>query len=169
MASRTYRNHSTLTVDLIVSFDTGKAKRGLCSSFMAGLEFGDYVYGEHFPQKVFTLPTDDSPLVLIANGSGIAPFRGLWQLMRFRGSNAGTVLFFGCRTQEEVLFRDETEGVLTSYLALSRENGVAKEYVQQRIAREAEVVRDLVNNKNAHVYVCGGVRIPTFSRLRNTF
>lgn len=87
----------------------------------------------------FHLPQDLSvPLILIGPGTGIAPFRGFWhhrrtQLTSRNRSNAGPVwLFFGCRTKNMDLYREEKEqakkeGVLSKvFLALSREKNIPK-------------------------------------------
>lgn len=88
----------------------------------------------------FHLPQDLSvPLILIGPGTGIAPFRGFWHHRRAQLNNsrnrqsAGPVwLFFGCRTNNMDLYREEKqqalkEGVLSKvFLALSREKNIPK-------------------------------------------
>jgi NADPH-ferrihemoprotein reductase len=55
----------------------------------------------------FKLPTDISlPVVMVGPGTGVAPFRGFIKerfLQAKNGNNVGqTVLFFGCRNEENV-------------------------------------------------------------------
>jgi sulfite reductase (NADPH) flavoprotein alpha-component len=75
----------------------------------------------------FNLPeTPDTPVVMFAGGTGIAPFRGFIQ-ERARQEKAGdTWLFMGTRTKEDFFYRDELEkiaaqGRLNVRLAFSRD------------------------------------------------
>jgi cytochrome P450 / NADPH-cytochrome P450 reductase len=120
------------------------------------------------------LPSDgpSTPIIMIAAGSGIAPFRGFIQkraLQAREGQALGpAVLFFGCRkSDEDDLYRGELdafeqENVVQVRRAFSREphssetNGAR--YVQDRLRLEKQLVVDLWT-KGAHVYVCGGVQM----------
>ena len=54
----------------------GRIRRGLCTSYMEGLNRGDMVMCFTRPTPSFRLPFSPSkPLIWIASGSGIAPFR----------------------------------------------------------------------------------------------
>ena len=77
------------------------------------------------------------------------------------------MLFYGCRDDADYIYRSELEGMSSSAttsnttidaleVAFSRKQaqGVAKTYVQQRIAASASQMLALLN-KGAHVYVCG--------------
>jgi ferredoxin-NADP reductase len=77
-------------------------------SFLAPL--GLFVVPEIFP----TLP--NQPLVFIANGSGIAPFRSivLDQLQQKQNQNKIT-LYWGVRHEEELCWLDEFEDLMASY------------------------------------------------------
>jgi cytochrome P450/NADPH-cytochrome P450 reductase len=120
------------------------------------------------------LPSDglSTPIIMIAAGSGIAPFRGFIQkraLQAREGQALGhAVLFFGCRkSDEDDLYRGELdtfeqENIVQVRRAFSREphsseaNGAR--YIQDRLMLEKRLVFDLWT-KGAHVYVCGGVQM----------
>ena len=51
----------------------------------------------------------DAPALLIATGSGLAPFRALLQEELARPEGPPIRLVFGCRTQADILWRDELE------------------------------------------------------------
>ncbi|GME41920.1 hypothetical protein GTA08_BOTSDO08492 [Neofusicoccum parvum] len=110
-----------------------------------------------------------TPVVLLAAGAGLAPFRAFVQdrAERLRGGSAlaPALLLFGCRGPRlDDLYREEldafeAEGVVSVRRAYSREPGHADAagcaYVQERLWREREEVLELWE-KGAVVYVCGG-------------
>lgn len=71
------------------------------------------------------------------------------------------VLFFGCRsTQVDQLYQREIESLLGNgilsevFLALTREEGVKKRYVQDVLFKQRVLVYGMLK-EGAHVYVCG--------------
>ena len=96
--------------------------------------------------STFRLPVlAKTPIVMVAAGTGIAPFRGFIQERARVASTARevgkTLLFFGCRSPEnDYLYQDELEDLATGPLkdilhlhtAFSR-TGSEKKYVQHRI------------------------------------
>lgn len=116
----------------------------------------------------FHLPQDPSstPVICVAAGTGIAPFRGFLQE---RASMAGAgrtlapaLLFFGCREPgRDDLYADELAaweqaGVVTVVRAYSRRpelSGGAR-HVQDAIALHADKFRDLWA-QGAKMYLCG--------------
>lgn len=125
--------------------------------FSASLDF-------HLPLLLNPQPT--TPLILIANGSGIAPMLALIQERHHQKtelhSRVGpTELYFGIRRRDlDFLYRGELlqykqAGSLTSLnLACSREQ-LHKIYVQHLVAKRSEHVWKLLG-RGAHIYVCGG-------------
>ncbi|MCB5167330.1 cytochrome P450 [Streptomyces bambusae] len=117
------------------------------------------------PSEVFRPPADPAvPAVMIASGSGIAPFRGFVRA-RMAAAAEGratgpTVLFFGCRhPQWDDLYAEEfaphvAAGRLEVHKAYSRLPGSGVRYVQDRVWEQRERVRELLG-EGAHVYVCG--------------
>lgn len=127
---------------------------------------GTKVYA-HIRKSKFKLPTLASQaIIMIAAGTGIAPFRGFIQeraRLKQMGKNVGPMLlFFGCRSpDEDYLYSEELaelQKVLSDELriitAFSRV-GDKKVYVQDRVVEEKEAVLKLVSEANANVYLCG--------------
>ena len=89
------------------------ARHGLCSGQLQQAALGSSLPAFFRAAPSFKLPADASrPVIMVAAGSGIAPFRGFWQ-ERERQMRAGvamgpTVLLFGCRTQTMDLLSGET-------------------------------------------------------------
>ncbi|KAJ1640074.1 hypothetical protein T492DRAFT_855812 [Pavlovales sp. CCMP2436] len=126
----------------------------------------------------FKLPDDaGTPLVLVAAGSGLAPFIGFLERRQLAaggggagvraGTRPGTAqlgearLYLGCRTELEVPFRAQLEewvasGVLSScVLALSREPPPRTvQRVQHVLAVDGALLAALLE-RGAVVYVCG--------------
>jgi sulfite reductase (NADPH) flavoprotein alpha-component len=152
----------SLTVDAVRYEVNGRARLGVCSTFLAdrvavGSKLRVYV------QKAahFALPEDPSkPVIMIGPGTGVAPFRAFLQERQVTGAPGKNWLFFGHQRRDfDFFYEDEftamkSAGLLTRLtLAWSRDAG-EKIYVQHRMR---EVGRDLWSwlNDGAHIYVCG--------------
>ncbi len=60
----------------------------------------------------FSLPTDPStPVVMLAGGTGISPFRGFWQARAADPGEAMNLLYFATRGPDEFYLRDEIEAL----------------------------------------------------------
>jgi cytochrome P450/NADPH-cytochrome P450 reductase len=167
----------TLTYSLLDSpalSDTGRRHVGVASSYLSTLEAGDKLHVSVRPSHTaFHLPLDaeKTPIVLIAAGSGLAPFRGFIQ-ERAAQIGAGrtlapALLFFGCRDpKQDDLYREEFDrweklGAVEVRRAYSRSDAPdAKgcKYVQDRLRLDQEEVSDLWK-KQAKVYICGSRRV----------
>lgn len=149
---------------------------GLTSSFLAGPNHADTlehnlssaptIYAQ-IRQTTFKLPVNPAiPIILVAAGSGIAPFRAFIQeraRLKSLGRDVGQmVLFFGCQNQHDFLYQDEfnkfTKGPLAGIFrikpAFSRA-GPTKRYVQELVKICATDVCHLLLEKDAAIYFCG--------------
>lgn len=123
----------------------------------------------HLRRTRFKLPVQSAlPLVLIAAGTGLAPFRAFIaerrQLLALGKPVGEIVLFFGCRSpREDFIYREELEalergldGRLKIITAFSRfeHGGEQRRYVQDRVR---ECGRDIVGllDQGANLYICG--------------
>ncbi|KAF6828803.1 bifunctional P-450/NADPH-P450 reductase [Colletotrichum musicola] len=142
---------------------------GVATSYLSALKKGDKLHVAVRPSPAaFHLPAqpEQTPLILVAAGSGIAPFRGFVQeraAMFAAGRDlAPALLFFGCRTPgAEDLYREEFDrwdemGAVTVRRAYSRQQKESEgcKYVQHRLWRERAEVAALWA-RGARVYVCG--------------
>jgi NADPH-ferrihemoprotein reductase len=118
----------------------------------------------------FRLPAlPKHPLILVASGSGLAPFLGFLterQRLASIGRDVGpSLLFFGCRSPSEYIYASELSaladrgaggaGGIEVVTAFSRETGKAKKYVQDRVEERAEEVVRMLVEENAYFYICG--------------
>ncbi|PKH85865.1 assimilatory sulfite reductase (NADPH) flavoprotein subunit [Colwellia sp. Bg11-28] len=151
-----------LTVGL-VSFDAnGEPRTGGASSFLANrLEEGQKVrvFVEH--NDNFRLPqSDDTPVIMIGPGTGVAPFRAFMQEREARDANGDNWMFFGDQTfTQDFLYQVEWQNYLKSGLltrmdvAFSRDQA-EKVYVQDRLKEQASDVFAWLE-RGAHLYICG--------------
>ncbi|NVJ55750.1 MAG: assimilatory sulfite reductase (NADPH) flavoprotein subunit [Vibrionaceae bacterium] len=151
-----------LTVGL-VEYDKDDEKRfGGASSFLTQrLEEGGEVKVFVENNNNFKLPQDDNtPIIMVGPGTGIAPFRSFIQERDNRDAEGKNWLFFGDRTfTQDFLYQVEWQKYLKSGLlsrldvAFSRDQ-VEKVYVQHRILENAAQVWQWIQ-EGAYIYVCG--------------
>ncbi|KAF9872150.1 NADPH cytochrome p450 [Colletotrichum karsti] len=121
--------------------------------------------------STFKLPVLPSvPLIMVAAGTGIAPFRAfLRERARLAsvGKDVGNMtLFFGCQSEADYLYHDEISemvagplnGKLEVTTAFSRGSGT-KMYVQHRLQARGEDVGRLLLEKDAAFYICGAANM----------
>ncbi|WP_417704534.1 assimilatory sulfite reductase (NADPH) flavoprotein subunit [Rheinheimera aquimaris] len=147
----------------VVRYDAyGQPHLGGASGFLAErLTEGEKVkvFVEH--NNNFRLPqSDDTPVIMIGPGTGIAPFRAFLQERDARGASGKNWLFFGNpHFTQDFLYQLELQsylkrGVLSKLdVAFSRDQA-AKVYVQDKLRKHgAEVWQWL--QEGAHLYICG--------------
>jgi cytochrome P450/NADPH-cytochrome P450 reductase len=139
---------------------------GVCSCYLAEQAVGSVVEGFVRPPSTPFVPPEDSstPMIMVAAGTGLAPFRGFLQeraAVKARGDEVGpSSLFFGCRNPEQDYIYEEEleafvrEGVADLKCAFSRLDGQPKTYVQDRIQAQQDDIWAAVQN-GATIYVCG--------------
>jgi cytochrome P450/NADPH-cytochrome P450 reductase len=149
---------------------------GVASNYLAFLSRGDELLCTVKGSAGFHLPADpETPVVLFAAGSGVAPFFGFIAeraQMAAGGRTVGrTVLYYGTRTPAEVIRKDKfaqwvQDGVLEFRPVLSRSDaaeieglpGVAllpeAKYVQDRVWADKDDMAELFA-AGAQYYTCG--------------
>ncbi len=133
---------------------------GLASGWLTqDLELGGEIGMRLRTNRSFHGPADETPMILIGNGTGIA---GLRAHLKARTAGGGAWLLFGERTQAHDAFFDaELQGWLKSGVlrrldrSFSRDAGDGR-YVQDLVAAAADDLRDWVA-RGAAVYVCGSL------------
>ncbi|GKT56695.1 bifunctional P-450:NADPH-P450 reductase [Colletotrichum tofieldiae] len=146
---------------------------GVTSSYLSSLTAGDRLQVSiRVAQGGFKLPVDmdKTPILCVAAGTGLAPFRAFVQERATLLSNgrqlAPAILFFGCRDPSaDDLYRDEFDkweaaGAVKMYRTYSRKPDASSgcKYVQDRIWQEREMLYSLWD-QGARVYVCGSNRV----------
>lgn len=169
-----------ISVGVVDDVAHGRHYPGLSSSFLRRLEQGKLRASLKSSKSTFSMPTNpETPLIMIAAGTGLSPFRGFLQERAYKkkeGQNVGPcVLFFGCRRpDQDHIYSDEMEEYVKSgvivhhHVAFSRTNPPsAQKYVQHALLAHAGEVWSLMSNQNAAIYVCGSGSMS--SDVRSTF
>lgn len=146
-----------------VEYETfGSQHQGGASGYLSTrLEEGGEVKVYVEPNDNFRLPEDNNtPVIMIGPGTGIAPFRAFMQERDARDAEGKNWLFFGNPSfTQDFLYQTEWQGYLKSgllskiSLAFSRDQA-EKIYVQHRLLEQAKEVFEWLE-AGAHVYVCG--------------
>jgi ferredoxin--NADP+ reductase len=146
---------------------TGVQTRGVASNYLCDLEPGDTVAVTGPAGKTLLLPEDPaSNLILVATGTGIAPFRAFLRriyLERPEWTIPVVNLFFGARNAAECLYRDELECFLdypgfhltTAFSRQQTTNDGRRMYVQHRMAEQIGALWDLLQRDDTYLYICG--------------
>ncbi|KAI8272612.1 Bifunctional cytochrome P450/NADPH--P450 reductase [Colletotrichum sp. SAR 10_98] len=153
-------HHTDLTISV--------ADCGVATNFLTAVSVGQLLYASLFPApREFRLPASPSttPIIMIAAGAGLAPFRGFVQeRAQAEGLLAPALLFYGCRGANlDDMYRAEFNqyeslGVVTVHRAFSRDPGAEFKYVTDCIqATRDELMKRW--DEGAVVYVCGGKKM----------
>lgn len=155
--------------------ETKQLVKGVCSTYLCNLQPGADVKITGPVGKEMLLPEEeDSNIVMLGTGTGIAPFRAyLWRMFKdeeraknpdyqFKGF---AWLFFGIPTSPNILYKEELEEMQQRYpdnfrltYAISREQKNAeggRMYIQHRVAEYADELWKLIQDEKTHVYICG--------------
>lgn len=122
----------------------------------------------HIRRSKFKLPMQSAcPLIMVAAGTGLAPFRAFVaeraRLQSIGRSVGEMVLFFGCRhPHEDFIYQDELGrineslgGKLKIVTAFSRLVDGEKVYVQDRVRENGKLFSRMLLGDGANLYICG--------------
>ena len=152
--------------------ETGEHVEGVCSSFLCNLQPGDDVAIMGPVGKEMLLPDDeDANVIMIATGTGIAPFRAyLWRMYlegdknpdyNFKGK---AWLFFGIPKTENILYKEQLEEMASKHDNFRMDYAISREqknpeggrmYIQHRIAEHADELWEMMQDPKTHTYICG--------------
>jgi len=151
--------------------ETKETVYGVCSTYLCHLEVGADIAITGPVGKEMLLPEDeDANIIMLATGTGIAPFRAyLWRMFKeihedykFKGF---AWLIFGIPYTGNILYKDDLEGLAADYpdnfrltYAISREQENAeggRMYIQHRVAEHADELWQLMQSPKTHTYMCG--------------
>jgi CDP-4-dehydro-6-deoxyglucose reductase len=110
-------------------------------------------------QGLFVLEPAVRPILFVATGTGVAPFRAMLQELEKAADGPPIELSFGCRTEADMLYRDELEALAARLPRFSYHPTLSRApeawrgrrgYVQAHLAEAVDRL-----GKDLDVYVCG--------------
>ncbi|WP_370454316.1 hypothetical protein [Flavobacterium sp. LMO9] len=149
-----------LTVNLNKFKVDEEIKSGLASEFLADFPIDESLEFYIHKNQNFRLPSEETDIIMIGPGTGIAPFRSFLAERDVTGAEGKNWLFFG--EQHFALdFYYQTEiqewlttGVLTKLDTAFSRDQERKIYVQDRIREKATEFNSWLEN-GASIYICG--------------
>jgi len=152
------RLYSIAKLDNQVLLSIKKHEKGICSSYLSTLKPGNQLKGFITKNRAFHFPKKASSILLISNGTGIAPFLGM---ITENKDNIPIHLFWGGRTKASYeLYRNKIERALlcrqikTFNVAYSQEH--TKQYVQDVLAKNTSLVAETLK-EGGKVMICGSL------------
>jgi ferredoxin--NADP+ reductase len=148
------------------------AKKGICSNFLCDTKPGDEIMMTGPSGKVMLMPEENpkTDLIMVATGTGIAPYRGFVRRLFTEDTPAGRAykgtawLFLGVANADALLYDDEWQEVKKRFpnnfrldYAMSREQTNkkgGKMYIQDKVEEYSDEIFQKLDN-GAHIYFCG--------------
>ncbi len=158
----------------VVSFKTKllvKERLGLCSNYLKRLAPGAAVVPIWVRRGTFAFPPPSTPLVMVGPGTGIAPFRSFVTEALHRGDNEESdklmlAVFFGCRRKQSDFYfatewpkLEETSGGRFRFFSAFSRDQEDKEYVQHVIERHAEIIEEVIFERQGSVFIAGNAKM----------
>lgn len=155
--TETARQYSIAKMGNEILLSIKKHERGRGSSFLYDLGKGDKLQASIDANSHFHFPKKTPSAVLIANGTGIAPFLGMIK----QNCDTNINLFWGGRTLTSSTIYDEILNEIISqnrnitvHKSLSREGN--KEYVQRLLTQQMGIVLKTVQEDGV-IMICGSL------------
>ena len=152
----------------------GETINGVCSTYLCDIKPGDKVKITGPVGKEMLLPDEeDSNIVMLATGTGIAPMRAYLRRMfeanekqknnwNFKGK---AWLFMGAPKSANLLYEEDLQRYIADYpdnfkytKAISREEQNEKGgrmYIQDRVLESANELFKMIEDEKTHIYLCG--------------
>ncbi|MDH4262884.1 MAG: FAD-binding oxidoreductase [Spirochaetia bacterium] len=144
---------------------TNELKKGLGSNYICDLKEGDNVQITGPIGRTFLLPEDNTTdIIMIALGTGIAPFRAFIQHMYHEKQTwqGQVLLFYGAKTGLESLYMNDenndigqyyTKDTFKAFKALS--NTSERKLVQHKMRDNIDLIWNIMQKDKFSLYICG--------------
>ena len=148
------RLYSIAKIKNTILLSVKKHEFGVCSTFINNLKVGDSLEASIQNNKSFHFPKNSEEILLIANGTGVAPFLG----MIANNQKTKIHLLLGLRNKSSLnIYKKylKSENLETFEVAYSRENNQVT-YVQDCLIKRKKMIKNLLKN-NGSILICGSL------------
>jgi len=142
------RLYSIGKIDNDILLSIKKHELGICSQLLSKLNTKEKLQASIEQNKEFHFPKKSKEVILIANGTGIAPFLGTLN------NKTKTHIFYGVRTKASINIYKPFLNNKNLHLATSREG--KKQYVQDLLIQQENLIVEVLNNKGT-IMICGSI------------
>ena len=160
--------HLTVGVLRYKTIGHKRQKEGICSSYLSKLlpDYSPKVLC-YIKPGTFVMPNAiETPIIWVAAGTGIAPFRSIiqdrvaWIKLNeeFKSEEPNIILFYGCRNNtDDDYYADEWESLTPHLLVIKAYSRVtdSKVYVQHKIRENYQLLAQLLVDESASVFIAG--------------
>ncbi len=153
------REYSIAKVEGDILLSIKKHEKGLCSTYFSTLNTADTITATISENKEFHLPAKTKDVILIANGTGIAPFLGM---INDNKKQKNIHLFWGGRTKRSLelysglLEEAKKQNKLNQLQTAFSQEQAEKIYVQDLLFQNEEFIAKHFQ-QNGVVMICGAI------------
>ncbi|WP_066222491.1 PepSY domain-containing protein [Formosa haliotis] len=153
------RLYSVGKVNNTIFLSVKRQELGLCSNYLNDLKSGNSIKARLVKNKEFRLPNRIKQVLMIANGTGIAPFLGM---INQNTSGQNMQLYWGGRTEAsfgiyKALIDDSLKAnKLQKFELAYSQQYETKVYVQNLLERDAKQVAEVLKQKGV-IMICGSI------------
>jgi sulfite reductase (NADPH) flavoprotein alpha-component len=149
------RLYSVGKIDNDIILSIKKHELGVCSNLLYQLEENEPLQANIKQNKDFYFPKKKKEVVLIANGTGIAPFLGM--LQHKNGTKAH--LFWGGRTKESLkMYTPLLKNIEQNNIHIAYSQEKDKEYVQDLLLKKETTISSVLQNGGT-IMICGSIKM----------
>ncbi|AUC86636.1 FAD-binding oxidoreductase [Polaribacter sp. ALD11] len=155
------RLYSVGKTDNTLLLSIKKHEFGLCSTYFNSLNTNDEIVAKIQTNEKFHFPKKTKEVILIANGTGIAPFLGM---IHKKSSKTKIHLFWGARTKKSFeIYKDTIEKAienksLTTFCTAYSQEQKEKIYVQDIILNHPKLIAKTLDKGNC-IMICGSIHM----------
>ena len=155
------RQYSIAVIDNEILLSIKKHNHGICSTYLSKTEKGDTCYGKIQNNKSFHFPNLCGEVILICNGTGIAPFLGM---IHENTKCINTHLFWGGRNKSSFeLYRNQVTSAvkkkqLSSINLIYSWENKEKKYVQHLVKENSKMIVRVLSQKGI-IMICGSINM----------
>ncbi|MDO5979074.1 PepSY domain-containing protein [Flavivirga spongiicola] len=137
-----------------------KHEFGICSNYFSELKENDIILADIKQNKGFHLPASAKEVIMVANGTGIAPFLGM--INDKNHNQTKNYLFWGGRTKDSYqMYSEQIDKAFYNktlsglFLSFSKEESERK-YVQNTLVEKEKLISRVLKNGGI-IMICGSI------------